>query len=264
MPEIIVAEHHEQVYSVWRERGMRDLKLAHVDFHCDMRGILIDRVRSRAFFTSHRETSYIDRGNFLAHAIMNGIVTDLRWVHDSHGGRGHDSGPVVSYETDFLAPWYRHQHRRSGRNDMPIRFLECLFADWEGVRPGEQLDIDWDALASIEFTHTHREALVSQFLDRNFSVIPEVTFLVYSPGYSDPDRTLFESFAKQLASKFQANIVRLPQTELNTQGKRFRSGGGWIRKLVPAPVRNLKKFLMQRWRQFETARDLEPYNPTVS
>ncbi|MEL6961274.1 MAG: hypothetical protein AAFO01_00875 [Pseudomonadota bacterium] len=259
MPELIIAEHHEQVYSVWQDRGMHDLKLAHVDFHCDMRGILIDRRQGRAFFTSHSETTYIDRGNFLAHAVMMGIVTDLRWVHDQHGGRGYDSGPVVSYETDLLAPYYRHVHRRSGRKDVPLTFRESLLDDWEGLRPGEQLDLDWDALASIEYEPSLRKSLAAHFLERDFEVTPDVTFLVYSPGYSDPDRSFFEGFAQQLAGKFNADITRLPKAELNTEGKKYRSGGGWLRKSIPSPLRTMKKNLMQRWRHFETGRDIEHF-----
>ena len=95
MAEIIIAVNHEQVYPVWSERGIKGAMLTHVDFHCDMRGIMIDRKRGSAFFTSHRESTFIDRGNFLAHAIMNGIINDLKWVHGPRGGRAFDIGPVV-------------------------------------------------------------------------------------------------------------------------------------------------------------------------
>lgn len=254
MPEIILAEHHDQVYPVWVERGMRGLKVAHVDFHCDMRGILIDRKTGRAMFTSERETTFIDRGNYLAHAIMNGIVADVHWVHDAHGGRAFDIGPVVAYETDMLAPWYRLKQARSGRGEVAFAFRESLLDDWPGPRPGEQLDIDWDGLASIEYEPAHRAALVAQFLAKDFAHVPELTFLVYSPGYSDPDRSLFEDFADALAEKFEADLVRLPATELNTDGEQL----GALRRVIPAPVRNAKRNLMRRWRRFESARDLEP------
>jgi len=103
MPKIYVADNHEQVYPIWQEHKIKGAKLTHLDFHCDMRGIMIDRKSGSAFFTSERETTFIDRGNFLAHAIMNGMISDIRWVHGPRGGRAFDVGPVVSYETDYLA-----------------------------------------------------------------------------------------------------------------------------------------------------------------
>jgi len=253
MPEIIIAEHHDQVYPVWVERGMRGVKLTHVDFHCDMRGILIDRTKNSAIFTSHRETTFVDRGNFLAHAIMNGIVTDLRWIHDQHGGRAFDIGPTVSYETDFLAPWFRLKHALSDRTEKEFVYEETLMSSWEGPRAGEQLDIDWDGLASVEYSKSTREKLVSQFLAKDFTHIPEITFLVYSPGYSDPDKSLFEDFAKALSQKFQAELVRLPVTELNTEGEQF----GYIKRAIPQPVKDIKRELMRRIRHAQAADDLK-------
>ena len=92
MSKIIIAEHHDQVFSYWKEHNMRDLKVAHLDYHCDMRGLLIDREKGTAFFTSDRETRFVDRGNFLAHAIMDGTVRHLTWVHSENSGRGYDHG----------------------------------------------------------------------------------------------------------------------------------------------------------------------------
>ena len=50
MPTIFLADHHDQVYTFWKEHGMRGLSVAHVDSHCDMRGLLIDRPNQRACF----------------------------------------------------------------------------------------------------------------------------------------------------------------------------------------------------------------------
>ena len=129
MPKIVIADNHEQVYPVWEERNLRRMTLTHIDFHCDMRGIMIDRRSGRAFFVSDRETQFIDRGNFLAHAIMNGMVSDLQWIHGPKGGRSYDIGPVVSYETDYLAPLHRYHHKRSNRPEVPLTFRQGLLSN---------------------------------------------------------------------------------------------------------------------------------------
>lgn len=262
MPELIIAQHHEQVYAVWEQRGMRSLKVAHVDFHCDMRGLLIDRPRGRAIFKSHRESTFIDPGNFLSHAIMNGIVTDLRWVHGPQSGRRFDTGSVVGYETDFMTPWHRFKHNRSDSKEVSLNYLECLLSDWEGLRPGEQLDLDWDALASVEFDQAHKEALILQFLDRDLGAIPEIAFLTYSPGYSDPDRLLFEEFAQRLAHKFNATIARLPHAELNTEGERLGALRGLAREVLPEQMLEFKRDMAKRWRPLDAAHDLDFYAPS--
>lgn len=257
MPEIIIADNHEQVYPVWEKRGLRNASVTHVDFHCDMRGIMIDRKQGNAFFTSHRETTFIDRGNFLAHAIMNGMIKELKWVHGPKGGRAFDVGPVVSYETDFLAPLYRYNHKRSKRPEVSFEFEEKLLADWQGIECGEILDLDWDAFASVEYDETHREELIEAFFARDFSNVPELTTLIYSPGYSDPDRKLFDDFALRLADTFKAEIIRLPVEPLNTEGESKSRIRSLIKAIAPTQIRDLKRGFSRKWRQLESARDLQ-------
>ncbi len=99
MAELIVADEHLQIFDLWRERGERGLYLAHVDFHCDMRGLLVDRRRGTARLLDERDPRIrvVDSGNFLAHAAASGIVDSVRWIHDRHGGRRYDVG-TVKYE----------------------------------------------------------------------------------------------------------------------------------------------------------------------
>lgn len=257
MAEIIIADNHEQVYPVWSERGIKGAMLTHVDFHCDMRGIMIDRKRGSAFFTSHRESTFIDRGNFLAHAIMNGIINDLKWVHGPRGGRAFDIGPVVSYETDYLAKLHAYNHKRSGRSEVGFKFDECLLSDWQGMRNGEILDVDWDTFASVEYDAKHREELIEQFFERDFSHVPELTTLIYSPGYSDPDRSLFHKFAERLAVSFKADIINLPDVALNVEGESKSKLRKLVKQLAPPQVRTIKHNFSRAWRQMESAKDLE-------
>jgi len=259
MAEIILAEHHDQVYSVWEERGHKNLSVSHVDFHCDMRGILIDRVKQTAIFTSHRETTFVDRGNYLAHAIMNGIVSDLKWVHGPHAGRGYDVGPIVSYETDLRTPFYKLKHRLSGRNAVSVQYEELLLSSWQGMRENEQLDLDWDGLMSVEYDKTHREMLIQEFLSKNYDHTPQITFLVYSPGYSDADRSLYHDFAKELSMKFKADITQLPETKLVTEGERFSGLRSFAKKILPDGVRECKRNVTRKYRKGQTEKDLAFY-----
>lgn len=260
MPEIVVADNHEQVYPVWEEHGFKNIKLTHVDFHCDMRGIMIDRKHGQAFFTSERETQFIDRGNFLAHAIMNGIVSDLQWVHGPKGGRSYDIGPVVAYESDYLSPLHRRYHRQSGRDAVELKFKQGLLSDWIGPRENEILDVDWDTFASIDYSSRHRKELIETFYAKDFSNIPALTTLVYSPGYSDPDRSLFEDFTERLADCFQATVTHLPKQALNTEGQSNNLLKKLILSLAPDQARNFKRGMSRTWRQLESRRDLEFYN----
>jgi len=257
MPRIYVADNHEQVYPIWQEHKVKGALLTHLDFHCDMRGILIDRKNNRAFFTSHRETTFVDRGNFLAHAIMSGMIKDICWVHGPKGGRAFDVGPVVSYETDYLARLHLFNHKRSGRNDVSIQFNECLLSDWSGMRQNEMLDLDWDAFASVEYDEVHRKELIEQFFEKDFTFIPELTTLIYSPGYSDPDRSLFEAFTEQLADRFGAEIIQIQKAPLNTQGESKSKIRKLIKQWAPPQVRATKLKLSRAFRQLESAKDLE-------
>lgn len=256
MPKIYVADNHEQVYPIWQKHKIKSAKLTHLDFHCDMRGIMIDRKAGLAFFTSERETTFVDRGNFLAHAIMNGMISDIRWVHGPRGGRAYDVGPVVSYETDTMAKLHRYNHKRSGRESVSLKFKQCLLKNWGGLQKNELLDLDWDAFASVEYDTMHREELIEAFFAKDFSHIPELTTLIYSPGYSDPDRSLFEAFTQQLADKFSADIIHIEKAPLNTEGESKSKLRKIIKQIAPPQVRTAKLKLSRAWRMYESAKDL--------
>jgi len=211
--ELIVADEHVQIFDLWRERVERGLRIAHVDFHCDMRGLLVDRGRGAAWLVDEGDprVRVIDSGNFLAHAVARGIVAAVRWVHDRHGGRRYDVG-TVKYESDLTALPHRLLHRLRGAPETAVEFEETALDAWTGLRPGEELDVDWDALASAEYDEAKARRLVAEFLDRDLGARPERSYLVYSPGYSHADRSRFERFAEALAKKLGAEILRLPPT----------------------------------------------------
>jgi hypothetical protein len=211
MPKIFVAQEHSQIYDLWRLGGDRSLRLVHIDHHCDMRGLLVDRRRGRAFLIgAQRQRATIDSGNFLAHAIVDGIVSAVCWVHDDLGGRCYDVGGTVKFERDITALPHRVLHFVKREPEAPIRFDEAYFRDYDGPEPGQHLDIDWDGLAPIDYDLHRINALIDRFFEWNFKSTPPAVYLVYSPGYSHPDRRLFEAFLDALRRKFAADVVRLP------------------------------------------------------
>ena len=116
MTVIFVADAHHRLSWHWKDTGARALRLAHVDFHCDMRGLLIDRREQRAESREQRAESrgqraegrghdrrgpgWVDQGNDLTHAVSEGMVESIDWVHDPHGGRRYDLG-TVRYASDL-------------------------------------------------------------------------------------------------------------------------------------------------------------------
>ncbi|MCR9138487.1 MAG: hypothetical protein NXI27_20970 [Alphaproteobacteria bacterium] len=263
MPEILIAEEHDQLYEIWVERGERNLAVTHVDFHCDMRGLMVDRTHRRAHWISRHEASFVDPGNFLGHAIMQGMVRSVKWIHDPHGGRLHDDGGVVKYESDVLAQPRQWAHRLSRGDEATVELEELYFEHWDNqLEPGEVLDIDWDAIASKEYDAAKIRHLIDSFLARQFSVIPDTTFLVFSPDYSIPDRQLFETFAQRLADKFSAEIVRLPRPTMAPASKMPPRSlpmrvAGTVRRHIPQSLKRAKRGVSFRLRAIATRHDVQ-------
>lgn len=205
--EFYVAEEHSQLYDLWLERNYKKLAVCHVDFHCDMRGLLIDRKNGKARYVwqSDPYMNRIDSGSFLAHAVMQGIVTSLRWVHDTFGGRKYDNLYCVKYETDFSALPFRLAGRKSW---MPLSYEEQTFADWEGPRADEHLSIDWDGIAFADYDQNTIRRLEAEILERDYA--SEIIYVSRSPEYSHPDKALFDDFIKSLEKKFRTTARYLP------------------------------------------------------
>jgi hypothetical protein len=270
MPTIFIAEHHDQVLAFWKERHMTDLDVVHFDFHCDMRGIMIDRKAGNAFFVSHQDTTFVDKGNYLAHAVMDGRVTKLTWVLNENAGRRCDTGPVVSYESDALAPLLHRKHQQIGGRKVPLTYRQCLDADWGGMEPGQQLDLDWDALASVTYDEETQKRYIDAFLAKDFQHIPDITFLVYSPGYSNPERSLFHAFGEALAEKFGAQIETLPggdTWDTDSPYQHSSPGRQRLKRLMPGLVSaqiSRMKAMAKHWiRQRDAKHDLTFYDGTA-
>ncbi|MFC1843893.1 hypothetical protein ACFLZ5_03810 [Thermodesulfobacteriota bacterium] len=206
MTDLIVADEHSLLYDLWLEQENPNLSVCHVDFHCDMRGLLIDRQKGRARYVwqSDPYMNRLDSGSFLTHAVMKGIVTSLRWIHDDFGGREYDDLYCVKYETDFTALPFKF----SGKDNwVPLTYEELTFADWHGPEHGEHLSIDWDGIAYKDYDEDHIRSLMAKILERKF--LPESIFVCRSPEYSHPDKTLFDQFTSSLEKKFKTQAVYL-------------------------------------------------------
>jgi len=200
---IYACEHHDQVLSLWRERDLRGIALAHVDFHDDMRGLLVDRRRNVAYAIGRlaRDEDGADAGNFLAHAILDGRVERIRWIHDLPGGRAWDMG-IVRFERDLFAVPQRLRHAFSGGTEHALRFEETLLDDWRGPDPGERLSVDWDCFASILLDAGDIPRRVETFLNRLGDRVPPETYVVYSPEYSHPTLDAFRALLNELTQRF--------------------------------------------------------------
>jgi len=204
---IHVCEHHDALLALWRRQDARGLRLAHVDFHDDLRGLLLDRRRGRALALGMLadRTAPVDPGNFLAHAVLEGRVDAVRWVHGLPGGRAWDLG-IVRYESDWLA-WPRRVRRRVGGGaERPLEFEELLLDRWDGPRPGERLSVDWDCFASRVLSLEGVERRVAGFVERLGSTIPEDTCLAYSPDYCHPTLDRFVELVESLAGRYAQEV----------------------------------------------------------
>ena len=208
MGVIYTMERHHELLSLWREQGSRSLRVTHLDFHCDMRGMLVDRRSGRAYRIRDR-FSDLDQGNFLTHAVLEGRIEAIRWVHDDPGGRLDDIG-TVKLESDITALPYRLIRALRKDEGVPLTYDVVRSADWTGLRPGERLDIDWDYFASLEYDIESIPQRVERFWQDHSAVVPAEVYICYSPEYSHPTRDLFADFVADLADRFDSTVVARP------------------------------------------------------
>jgi hypothetical protein len=211
MTTIFVVEEHHQVLDLWRAQEARGLSVLHLDAHCDMRGLLINRKSQMAFRIWDKNRS-VDQGNFLTHAIMEGRVSKLRWVFNDYGGRKFDVG-TVKYESDLTAIpyiWFSH-HRRD--SSIALDYQELEYNLWSNLEKGEILDIDWDFFAGLPVPFKIVQEHVAKFLQINFATVPDQIYVCYSAEFSHPSRALFLEFVSELARIFRAKERFLPAVE---------------------------------------------------
>ena len=211
---IYVVESHEEILKLWQAQNLRSLKILHLDFHCDLRGLLINRKTQLAYRIWDIKKG-LDQGNFLTHAVLEGRIKSLRWVHDIPGGRQYDVGTVM-YESDLTVILYRWLFLK-GKPGIPIDYQVIKYSNWTDLYEGESLDIDWDFFACMDYPPETIQDRVNAFLERKFPLIPKQVYICYSPDYSHPSRDEFQSFYESLARKFNAKLILIkPDLEISS------------------------------------------------
>lgn len=256
MTVIYVAAEHHRLYWHWKETGARNLRLSHVDFHCDMRGLLIDRAGQRARVHDSQELEHVDQGNFLTNAIHEGIVTGMTWAHHPFGGRRYDLG-TVRYATDLRS-------RLVGQPDtgwIPLHYREVDLRHWSGPAEGTHLDLDWDALACRVYPKAFAERLQQDFLALDFSWRPEVVYFIYSYCSSHIDDAAFEDFLEALRRKLDARVERLsPLPAEHSNMEHDPPLATRLRRVVTGPLKKPQRWLTYRLKGLNGGDDLAfPY-----
>jgi hypothetical protein len=228
MSVVYAMEQHNQVLNLWRAQNSSSLSILHLDFHDDLRGLLINRRTQRAYRIWDRFPSP-DQGNFLSHAIIEGRVRSVRWVHDEPGGRQYDL-KTVKYESDLSGLPHRLLLRIMGRDGIPIEYEVLPCPEWTGINNGEHLDIDWDFFASREYPVNSIGDRVEAFFNKSFDTVPDQIYVCYSPEYSHPSRSQFRHFIDRLQEFFRAEVVYLEES------KETNSHESLLRKHMPAPL----------------------------
>ncbi len=224
---LYVVEYHHQVLDVWRDQQATNLQVTHIDAHCDMRGLYMDRKAQVAFPMIGAE-SRLDPGNYLTHAILDGRISRLEWVYSEPGGRLYDVG-TIKYESDLTAFPYRLLKRLRHTKGIPLPYRELKISEWIAESDAAQcLDIDWDALASELFSVDSIPGRVQEFMKKEMKRIPNQIFVCYSPDYSHPSREIFQAFIDDLAKKYHAQVVRIPSKDGSLNEKPF------YRRYLPA------------------------------
>ena len=235
MAAVYIMERHHELLHLWREQEASGLRVVHLDFHCDMRGMLVDRRRGTAHRIPDRFPS-LDQGNFLKHGVLEGRIDEIVWVHDEPGGRADDVG-TVKFESDFSAVPHnlvRYLRRDAG---VPLAYTVTTAKQWGGLGDGQVLDIDWDYFASLEYEIESIPARVDTFFDSVGEAVPLAAYVCYSPEYSHPSREQFHSFAARLGEHFDWPVEERPPPSTRKPANR-RS----IRSLVPDSAYRAARF----------------------
>ena len=208
MTTLYLANDHSTMLHLWRRRNTRGLRLLRFDAHCDLRGLVFDEERKRAAprWDPRLLQGSVDGGNFLSHAVLEGRIRSIRWIHGPHGGRERDVG-TVALVSDFPQRWLL----RFRRAWVPLEFRSQLLTDASlALETGEQLDVDFDYFASRLAPQASIEPAIQGFFQLPWSNRPREIYLARSPAYCHVVPKAMQAFVDRLAERFSADVVELP------------------------------------------------------
>lgn len=203
--KLYVIERHHQLLELWKRDGAKQLSVTHIDFHCDLRGLMIDVKKQVAYRIKDRREG-LDEGNFLRHAFEQNIVDRVTWVHGLPGGRKYDVH-TVKHLNDFTSIPHRLKGCFSKIEAQPFGYDVQTMDQWEALMPNQFLDIDWDTFADATINAKEIEKRIDAFLAKDFSHAPIGLNICYSPYHSHDSRERFEEFVSQVAEKFSVSEV---------------------------------------------------------
>lgn len=208
MTTLYVIKKHDELLRLWQSQGARGVRLLHVDFHDDLRGLLVDRRRGKAWRAGvfRKFADPPDEGNFLAYAVLDGLVQDIHWIRGQVGGRAYDSS-IVLYESDWAAIPHRLAHVFRQEHEVPLTFQETVYEEWKGTTGNACLDIDWDFFASVELSPKGLSDRLEEFLVKIESAEPPEIYFCYSPSYVHPSRGEFQRMIEKLSERYACSPV---------------------------------------------------------
>lgn len=237
--DLFVIENHDQLYHLWSQQDARNLHVCHVDFHCDLRGLLIDRAKKVAY-KIHDVRSGVDMGNFLAHAVAEGRVDAVSWVHGTPGGRRCDVN-TVKYTEDITALPFNLAIRLKRLIPLPLDYSVAEMNSWPGPKEGDFLDIDWDVFAAHEIPLNELEQRVETFFSKSLVAPLSGISICYSPSHSHATRAQFAEFVGRLEERYDVSRLDLRETKCC-------SSRPWYRRIIPAFIyKQLQAAYFETW-----------------
>jgi hypothetical protein len=181
--------------------------LVHLDAHCDLRGLFVDRALQRAWLRD--PDLKVSASTWLSRSVAEGAVNELEWVHDEVGGRDNDINTVI-FASDLARLPYRLVKPPTGEG-AHLRYAETDLNGFKLTRSDAVLDIDWDLFADLRKSPERRDHEVRTLLDKRLLAEPKWIYVAFSPWYSQPDRAPYEAFVEALAEFYSCSVQTLDE-----------------------------------------------------
>jgi hypothetical protein len=200
---IFTCDNHSAVYAHLRTVEA-PVFVVHLDAHCDMRGLYVDRSARRA--RRHKGVP-VSASTWLGALVLEGCVRRVEWIHDEVGGRANDLH-TVRYASDRSHIPYRWRPEPRGA-PIPFEMSEAPFDGWRQTQPDVVLDLDWDFFADPRKPESRRRREVETFFTQVLVAEPMRVYCAYSPHYAVPDRGAYRDFVARLSAALDLPVYPL-------------------------------------------------------